>query len=50
VEAWLPGEEGAAAVADVLWDYNQGKLPITFPQVGQMPIYYRHKVSGGRSH
>lgn len=53
LEAWLPGEEGAAAVADVLFgDYNPGgKLPISFPRtVGQIPVYYGHKVSGGRSH
>lgn len=53
LEAWLPGEEGAAAVADVLFgDYNPGgKLPMTFPRsVGQIPIYYAHKISGGRSH
>lgn len=53
VEAWLPGEEGAEAVADVLFgDMNPGgKLPITFPRsVGQIPIYYNHKPSGGRSH
>jgi len=33
-------------------DYNPGgKLPITVPRdVGQVPIYYSHKISGGRSH
>jgi len=53
LEAWLPGEEGARAVADVLFgDYNPGgKLPISFPRsVGQVPVYYNHKPSGGRSH
>jgi len=53
VEAWLPGEEGAEAVADVLFgDFNPGgKLPITVPRhVGQVPIYYKHKPSGGKSH
>ncbi|GGJ10741.1 beta-glucosidase [Alicyclobacillus cellulosilyticus] len=51
--AWLPGEEGAQAVADVLFgDYNPaGRLPITVPRTaGQVPVFYAHKPSGGRSH
>ncbi len=53
LEAWLPGEEGAAAVVEaLLGDINPGgKLPITVPRsAGQIPIYYGHKPSGGRSH
>jgi len=48
LEAWLPGEEGGNAVADVLFgDYNPGgKLPVSFPQhVGQIPVNYGRKRS-----
>ena len=53
LEAWLPGEEGAEAIAEVLFGVTNpgGKLPITVPRsVGQVPLYYSHSPSGGRSH
>jgi beta-xylosidase len=53
VMAWLPGEQGASAIADVIsGDTNPGgKLPISYPRaVGQLPVFYAHKASGGRSH
>jgi beta-glucosidase len=52
IEAWLPGEEGGNAVADVIFgDYNPGgKLPVSFPEKeGQIPAYYGHKPTGRRS-
>lgn len=52
IEVWLPGEEGGNAVADILFgDYNPGgRLPMSFPEKeGQIPVYYAHKPSGGRS-
>jgi beta-glucosidase len=48
VEAWLPGERGGEAVADVLFGDHEpeGRLSITVPRhVGQMPAAYDHKPS-----
>jgi beta-glucosidase len=52
LNAWVPGEAGPEAVADVLFGRVNpgGKLPITVPRhTGQIPTYYAHKPSGGRS-
>jgi len=52
VVAWLPGEEGGSAIADVLLGRADpgGRLPVTLPRtVGQVPIHYRHRAGGGRS-
>ncbi len=46
VEAWLPGERGGDAIADVLFgDCNpSGRLPVTVPRhSGQLPMYYNYK-------
>ncbi len=53
IAAWLPGQEGAAAITDALTgEFNPGgKLAMSHPRsVGQIPVFYGHKVSGGRSH
>jgi beta-xylosidase len=53
LHAWLPGEEGGAAIADVLFGDRDpgGRLPVSMPAaVGQLPVFYAHKPSGGRSH
>ena len=53
IEAWMCGERGGEAIADVLFgDYNpSGRLPITFPRhVGQMPFYYNYKPAKFNRH
>jgi beta-glucosidase len=48
VEAWMCGEQGGNAVAEVLFgDYNpSGRLPVTVPRhVGQFPFYYNFSAT-----
>jgi beta-glucosidase len=52
LHSWVPGEAGPPAIAAVLFgDVSPGgKLPVTVPRhVGQVPLFYAHKPSGGRS-
>ncbi len=48
LEAWVCGEKGGQAVAEVLFgDHNPcGRLPVTVPRhAGQLPVYYNAKRS-----
>lgn len=50
VAAWYPGEEGSAALAELLFgDCNfSGRLPVTFPRhVGQVPLCHDRVPSAG---
>lgn len=47
VEAWLPGQEGAEAIARVLFGEIDpgGRLPVSIPKsAGAMPYYYNYKL------
>jgi beta-glucosidase len=49
LEAWFPGTEGGAAIADLLLGERNpsGKLSMSFPySVGQIPVYYNHFHTG----
>lgn len=54
LEAWLPGEEGGHAVADILFgDFApSGRLPVSIPKhVGQQPVHYnRRHISKNRNY
>jgi beta-glucosidase len=50
--AWVPGEQGGAAIADVLFGVAAptGRLPISLPRsAGHIPIHHDHRAGGGRS-
>jgi beta-glucosidase len=50
--AWLPGEQGGAAIADVVYGRAEpsGRLPISLPRnAGQIPVHHDTRAGGGRS-
>jgi beta-glucosidase len=52
VYAWLPGEQGGAAIADLLYGIASpsGRLPISLPRnAGQVPVHHDTRAGGGRS-
>lgn len=52
LQAWLPGEEGGHAIADVIFGRSEpgGRLPISMPRsVGQVPVHHDHRAGGGRA-
>ncbi|MGG1634523.1 beta-glucosidase BglX [Paenibacillus sp. NRS-1760] len=49
LEAWFPGTEGGAAIAELLFGESEpiGRLSMSFPHsVGQVPVYYNRFNTG----